>query len=312
MGTKVIPPRKSTARVTQAIRLLELLSSVEGNIVTSQEAKRHLGCTDEDLDEYLALISTLADRESGARARAFRDHDDIVLEGDAAHLMPIRLTPGESAVLSYLLEELVMDDEVRDRVARALLPPEWSARDARHFYTDAAWGPWFTVLSRAIDRHQRCLIRYRAQDDATDADREVVPLRLATQDGISYLEARNLAKDEVHRYRIDRISQVTAVGDEMAVPPSEDDEALPSPANTLRAQGTRVELELDLDELPSWAGIVGATRDGDAHPWHLTVMASSRYWLFDQILSYGGKMRLVSPHAWVEDLASYAAGLLSC
>ena len=79
-------------RVTNALWMLEALTAAPGHRLSAAEMRRALACTDEELDGYLDLLSTLADRQGGARAIAYRQGDSIVLEGDAARMRPLRLT----------------------------------------------------------------------------------------------------------------------------------------------------------------------------------------------------------------------------
>ena len=59
-------------RVTNALWMLEALTAAPGHRLSAAEMRRALACTDEELDGYLDLLSTLADRQGGARAIAYR------------------------------------------------------------------------------------------------------------------------------------------------------------------------------------------------------------------------------------------------
>ncbi len=55
------------------------------------------------LDEILEIVSTLADRESGARIICECHGERVVLTGDAGRVLPLRLSAAEGAVLNHEL-----------------------------------------------------------------------------------------------------------------------------------------------------------------------------------------------------------------
>lgn len=50
-------------RVTNALWMLEALTAAPGHRLSAAETRRALACTDEELNGYLDLLSTLADRQ---------------------------------------------------------------------------------------------------------------------------------------------------------------------------------------------------------------------------------------------------------
>ena len=110
-------------RVTNALWMLEALTAAPGHRLSAAEMRRALACTDEELDGYLDLLSTLADRQGGARAIAYRQGDSIVLEGDAARMRPLRLTAGESMALAHVIHALELDPNLSEHLERALIAP---------------------------------------------------------------------------------------------------------------------------------------------------------------------------------------------
>lgn len=303
MSTKRLQP-KTDERVTRALALLGMLTASDLHVVDARTACENLGCSPAELDEAIALVSTLADREGGARAIVFRDHDDVVLSGNAAALRPLRLSASESAVLSYLFDSLDLEPSVRDRLARALLPADW--RDgAATISGTTALGPHFAMLARAIEQRERCTIGYRSHEDHTAHERYVEPLRLETVDGVSYLIARKVPGGERRRYRLDRISKVT-VGEPSSehVAASADTDL----ATSLRAEPTAIIELADGAAMPSWAGLepLGIV-DGRRRA---RICVASRTWLFGQLLSAQGALRLVEPQALVRDFITYARGLV--
>lgn len=61
------------------------------------------------LDEIIDIVSTLADRESGARIICERHGECIILTGDAGRVLPLRLSAAEGAVLNHELESMGID-----------------------------------------------------------------------------------------------------------------------------------------------------------------------------------------------------------
>ena len=304
---KVAAPRKSDERLTRSIHLLELLSTVEGNIITAAEARRELSCTDQELDEYLALISALADRESGARARAYRDHDDIVLEGADAQLLPVRLSAGEGAALDYLLGELNLDDSVRQRLEHALLPLGQRASTVGTVAGDTGLGSCFATLACAIDAKRACRISYRAQSEREPHDRVVEPLKLEGVDGTGYLIAYHEARHAVRRYRLDRIRSAEVLDEQVAYTTRE----VPAgAAATLARESESVQLAFDAaEEIPAWAGITQVAPGANGEPTLVTVNVSARPWLFDQVLARRGRVRITAPDDVRAAFIAYATQL---
>ena len=306
-------------RVERGIRLLELLSSVEGGIVTAEEARAHLSCTDAELDEALELIATLADRESGARAVVFRDHGDIVLAGEGAHLMPLRLSLGEGAALAHVMSALALDDDVRKRLSRALLPDGMREGDAPLVADTTAFGSWYPALQRAIREGRRCRIAYRAHDEREATERLVDPLTLDITDDAAYLVARNISKDAQRRYRLERIAHVTVLEEPVAPAPACAQRAgnVPDGGNTPAdaiAQSLRTapvaELRLAAGgTLPTWRGIEQVGEPDESGERRLTVRVGSSPWLFDQILAAGGSLTIVAPAELDADFLAYARSL---
>lgn len=300
-------------RVERGIRLLELLSSVEGGIVTAEEARSHLSCDDDELSEAIDLVSTLADRESGERAIIFRDHGDIVLAGTGARLMPLRLSLGEGAALAHVMGSLALDGEVRDRLSRALLPDGWREGGAPLVADTTPFGSWYTVLQQAIADRRRCRIAYRAHEERTATGRLVDPLSLEITDEGAYLVARNVEKDAPRRYRLERIADVTVLDEEAETgrPQSrqQGDDAVSAIALSLKAEPS-VEIAVSPGTpLPSWRGIERIGDPDRSGTRRIAVRMGSRSWLFDQVLAAGGALTITEPADVVAAFLDYARGL---
>ncbi len=294
---------------TQALRLLELLTAAPGQQRSRAQVTRALECTESELDGYLELISTLADRTSGVRAVILSDGDSLRIMGDAAKLRLLRLSMGESVSLSYVLDALNIESEQRARIAAALLPPGFSADTQDFLAVTPSFGSHRAQLTEAIQDGVRCRVLYRAHEDHRPHERLVDPIEITVEAGIAYLVAWNVVKDEERRYRLDRITAVSFTDDSVAPHTS----AHNSIHESLRRAGELVTLVMP-DETAAqlaWAGIESREPAPGAPGYtQLTVRASSRAWLFDQVLAEGGNIAIASPQPLVDELRAYAMQLL--
>ena len=303
----------SDRRVERAIQLLGLLSSVDGGIVSSAEAAEHLGCTDDELDEPIALIATLADRESGARAVIYRDHGDIVLEGAPSRLLPLRLSTAEGAVLAAVLEDLSIPEDARGRLSRALLPPDMRSTPPRAAST-TVFGRHFPAIARAIDTQTAIAIMYRSNDDATARERVVLPQGFDQVAGVAYLLGVDRDKREPRRYRLERIQAVRVVeaqshGDELPACDGSGRADHTSIRDSLARASVQATIRVSPDApVPTWSGIQGMAKLPDGST-ELIVGVASKPWLFDQVLAAGGAYRIVEPCSLAQELATYARRL---
>ncbi len=302
---------RSDERVQRALALLSLVSSAPDALIDAAAARRHLNCTERELDESIELISTLADRESGARAIIYRDHGDIVLAGEASQLMPLRLSAGEGAVLSYVIDELDLDPDTRDRLDRALLPSMFDAERTRPFASTASFGAWHATLARACAKGLRCIISYRSHEEAEPISRIVDPVRIEATRDAAYLVAYNVEKRALRRYRLDRISAAHMTDTPVATTLLKEDDWTASLAESLATVEGVAELSLAAGaEVPNWTGVVSVTEDA-AGSHTVRVHLASKHWLFDQVLGSGGTLRITAPADLVDEFCTYARALLS-
>lgn len=296
-------------RVTNALWMLEALTVAPGHRLSAAEMRRALACTDEELDGYLDLLSTLADRQGGARAIAYRQGDSIVLEGDAARMRPLRLTAGESMALAHVIHALELDPNLSERLERALIAPGIEAGNQQPLLATArTYGPFYQELSEAIEDGVRCRILYRAQTDTQPAPRLIDPLAFEAFDDYAYLVAWNVEKDAERRYRLDRISDVKLADDSIGRREPSD----LTVEDHLAQTGTIVTVECPAssDDFSSWSGVVDVSPSPqDPCRLRVAVRVSTVSWLFDQVLAAGGDMKIVEPAAWREQLLRYAQEL---
>lgn len=299
------------SRVASGLLLLEALAAAPVMRVPRERARTLLGCSDAELESYAALLSTLADREGGGRAIVEVDERDVILQGDAAALRPVRLDLGESLTLAHVLGTLNIDSAVAARVAEALLHRDRVGDDAASeplIATTTSYGACYQVLSEAIEDGARCRIAYRAHDEATAAPRLVDPYRIVATPEAVYLIAWNVEKDAERRYRLDRIERVELT-DNSVVPHAWQ---AASPASSLGAQGTlaTVACTADCAAQLTWAGIAGARpAPDDPETTLVDVYVGSERWLFDEVLASAGAVRITAPADMVRRFVSYAKGL---
>ena len=102
-----MPVRKLTSeqRLSRAIDIMEALYAAGENGMTRNEICSRFDITGVSLDEILEIVSTLADRESGARIICECHGERVVLTGDAGRMLPLRLPfyPKSSAITSASL-----------------------------------------------------------------------------------------------------------------------------------------------------------------------------------------------------------------
>lgn len=298
-------------RVTGALWLLEALTAAPGQRIDAAYAKQTLACTDDELDGYLALLSTLADRTGGGRAIAYRDGSALVLEGDAACMKPLRLTAGEGMALAHVLLSLNLDRDLADRLERALLVPGSGNANIHAeplLANTRSFGACYQQLSEALTDGVRCRIAYRAQTEQKPTVRTIDPLCIETSDDSAYLLAWNVEKQAARRYRLDRVSAVEFTDESV-----ERHHVAPGTvANSLATTGTTatVECSVDNDAPTRWLGIQSIEQvPGTDARQRIMVQVSTPAWLFDEVLAAGGDLVIVAPAALREQFIAYAQKL---
>lgn len=200
-----MPVRKLTSeqRLSRAIDIMEALYASGESGMTRTEICGRFDITGISLDEILEIVSTLADRESGARIICECHGERVVLTGDAGRVLPLRLSAAEGAVLNHELESLGIEPQTAARIRHALLPEELGYNQC--VFDTVNHGSHWQQLSCAIQDGVRCLISYRSMDDARPRERLVDPLRITANGDQTYLIAWDIAVDEQRTYRMDKI-----------------------------------------------------------------------------------------------------------
>lgn len=301
---------KSGDLIDAALALLEMLSSSPGHRVAQADARRALGLDQQQLETVIETIGSLANQGTGSRAAIGRDADDITLQGDAAQILPLRLSTQENMVLGYVLGSLGIDDEVRERVGRALLPVAERGTSHGTLGGTALYGAFYQRLVEAIDDGVRCRITYRSLSDAAPKTRTVDPLAMDSTEAAAYLIAWDVTADAQRRYRLDRIADVAYTDDSVTT----HDWTRARVQETLRESPVAV-LRFPSEQYARYLGWDGLGRikpvdRGASEEVYGEVRVSSETWLFDQVLATGGDVKIVAPAALRERLAAYGRALL--
>lgn len=301
-----MPVRKLTSeqRLSRAIDIMEALYAAGESGMTRNEICSRFDITGVSLDEILEIISTLADRESGARIICECHCGRVVLTGDAGRVLPLRLSAAEGAVLNHELESLGIEPQAAARIRSALLPEELGYNQ-RVFDTVNRGSHW-QQLSCAIQDGVRCRISYRSMDDARPRERLVDPLRIATHGDQTYLIAWDIEVDGQRSYRMDKIEDLSLTEDSV-------ERHTPSAASlhdslSQAEQGTRLLMPLDMAERLGWAGIMSIEPNGTGAA-TVIVRYSSERWLFSQVIAAGGAIRILDDPALSKRLCDMAKTL---
>ena len=302
-----MPVRKLTSeqRLSRAIDIMEALYAAGENGTTRDELCSRFDITGASLDEILEIVSSLADRESGARIICERRGERVVLTGDAGRVLPLRLSAAEGAVLNHELESLGIEPQTAARIRRALLPEELGFN--QRVFDTVAHGSHWQQLSCAIQDGVRCRISYRSMDDTRARERLVDPLRITTNGDQTYLIAWDVAVDEQRTYRMDKIEDLILTDDSVVRHAPESATLHDSLAQAERS--ARLLMPLDMAERLDWPGIMSIEPNG-ASSATVSVRYGSERWLLSQVIAAGGAIRILDEPALSKRLCDMAKTLV--
>lgn len=302
-----MPARKLTSeqRLSCAIDIMEALYAAGEAGMTRDDVCSRFDITGAALDEILDIVSTLADRESGARIICERHGECIVLTGDAGRVLPLRLSAAEGAVLNHELESMGIDSRAAERIRHALLPEELGYN--QRVVDTVARGSHWQQLNCAIQDGVRCRITYRSMDDQLPRERLIDPLRITTNGDQTYLNAWDVEIDEQRSYRMDKIEGLTLTDDSV-------ERHAPSVTSlhdslAQAKQSTKLLMPLDTAECLDWAGIISIDPTGTDMA-TVTVRYGSERWLFSQVIAAGGAIRILDDPALAKRLCDMAKSLI--
>lgn len=297
-----MPRRKLGAeqKVARAIDLMELLASSSDGSMALDDLERELKVGSGDLEELVELVSMLADRETGTRAVCYIEDGRARLAGEAGRILPLRLTAAEGAVLDHELDMLDIEPVARERIRSSLLSGTIGYEG--RVGGSAAVGTFWQPLHEAIEDGARTRILYRSLDDERARWRTVDPLSIDTRGDRTYLYAWDIGEDIPKRYRLDKIEDV-----ELTEESVEHHDAGTRPLGDSLAEAGRIvrlSMPADVAEHLGWAGITGIETHGDTAV--ATVAYTSERWLLSQVLSFGGRVRIIDDPELARKLVEYA------
>lgn len=295
----------SEQRLSRAIDIMEALYAAGEKGIDRNEICSRYDITGTSLDEIVGLVSTLADRESGARVICECRDDRIILTGEAGRVLPLRLSAAEGAVLNHELESLGIEPATAARIRRALLPEELGYN--QRVVDTVARGSHWQQLNCAIQDGVRCRITYRSLGDEHARERTVDPLRIVTNGDSMYLVAWDTEQDAQRRYRLDKIEEIILTDDSVERHHS----TITTLQDSLAKAGREAKLAmpLDLADRLGWAGITSVNR-ADEETAIVTVRYTSEAWLFSQVVAKGGAIRIMDDPALSKRLCDYAETLI--
>lgn len=303
-----MPKKKITgdAYVLCSIQLMQMLTTAPEHKLSRAAAAASLGIQDDVLSQITDLISLLYDRTTGARATVDITDNEIVLVGDAAELVPLRLTMGDAEILRHILSSLNIDARARERILAALADPVTLTERMELLREPARYGHFYQVLSESIEDGARCEISYRAAHDDSVRMRLIDPHRIIDDGASSYLVAWDINKDAQRLYRMDRISDARLTDDSVERHPFTEVDVL----TNLRKNGKLAVLASDdtYARTLSWRGIESISSDGESCL--LRVRYTSEPWLFNQVLASLGSLTIEQPEELRERFREYAKTLI--
>ncbi len=302
-----MPVRKLTSeqRLSRAIDIMEALYAAGSAGLTRNEICSRFDISGTSLDEILDIVSTLADRESGARIICERNGEHVSLTGDAGRVLPLRLSAAEGAVLNHELESLGIEPQAAARIRRALLPEELGFN--QRVFDTVAHGSHWQQLNCAIQDGVRCRISYRSMDDTQARERLIDPLRIATNGDQTYLIAWDVAVDEQRTYRMDKIEDMVLTDDSVVRHAPESATLHDSLAQAERS--ARLLMPLDMAERLNWPGIMSIEPNGAVSA-TVSVRYGSERWLLSQVIAAGGAIRILDDPTLSERLCDMAQSLV--
>lgn len=302
-----MPAHKLTSeqRLSRSIDIMEALYAAGEKGMGREEICSRFNISGAALDEIIEIISTLADRESGARIICTCHNGRVYLTGDAGRVLPLRLSAAEGAVLNHELESLGIESRAAARIRRALLPEELGYN--QHVYDTVTHGSYWQEISCAIQDGVRCLISYRSMDDPRPRERTVDPLRVETNGDSTYLVAWDIEVDQERRYRMDKIEDLVLTDDSVMRHEMQNSSLQDSLAQSNRS--ARLLMPNDLAQRLNWAGIASIDVD-ETETAAVTIRYGSERWLFSQIIAAGGAIRIADDPALAKRLCDAAKAMV--
>ena len=289
------------------VKLLEALTADLSHTLLLTQACAICDTDETQLVAAVDMLAELSDRASGTRVAVYVDDESIVLDGDAGWLRAVRLTPAEALVVGQVLETLDIDRNLALLIRRAALGDGATLAGTDTLLADTtSYGTYQQALTEAASYGIRCRMLYRGATDTKARERTIDPHRVERADGVAYLLAWDVDKDQERRFRLDRVEDVVYTEDSVAEHPWSGRGI----AQSLRRSGSyaTVSCSAAFAERAGWAGAEQVGHEGDLVTLEISYVSES--WLFDQVLGSGGAARIIEPQSLKHRFVAYASALL--
>jgi proteasome accessory factor C len=314
--------------VTSAERLRRLLTLVPYVIsrksVPLREAAQKFGMTERELVNDLNLVWCVELKSPDPYCPidlSYEGGEISVTEAESI-ARPLRLGKDEASTTLVALRviEEIMEGEV-PALTRAIAKLEAAAGEAaaasRQLAVDV-WKPegdfktYAANIRAALAAGRRLHLRYYVpgRDEATE--RDVDPMRLLVVEGRTYLEGWCYRAEEVRRFRLDRILDLSV----LEVPASPPAQAAPADVEQglFRPSERDLTVELELSAaaqwLPEYYPCESVTELGEGRL-RITLRTPDMGWVRRLALRLGDQVRVVSPRALAAEVRESAAAALS-
>lgn len=298
-------------RLDITLDVLAAVSSAPGQTIRMDDLASELSVTEQKLEEVVALIQSLADRETGARIILTCKDGHLSLEGDAGAIAPIRLSPDESAAVHHVLARHQLAPDVRSRIESTLMADgQTAAEDAAPMSTDPLFGGFYQVITEALQDGTPLAISYCSRHDACARERIVDPGYIELDNNAAYLIAWDTGADEQRRYRLDRIADAYITEGSVTHHPFQRETIHDSLQHTGKTATVRFQNRGAAENF-GWAGIDFAHgHEREDGTFEVPVYYSDNHWLLDRILAAGGRITLIEPAELIEALHRRGLDLL--
>ncbi|CAB4934805.1 MAG: WYL domain-containing protein [Actinobacteria bacterium] len=315
----------SAARLSRLLALVPWLVVNDGITVT--EAAAHFGVSPAQLEKDLWLLIVCGLPGHGPDQLVdiqFWDDGRIHVLDAQTMGAPLRLSGDEAVALLVALRLLAQIPGDHDRAALLMATHRLQAAVGElggeptvvvHAAGDNAV---IDVLSEAIlgERAVRIVYGSATRDELTE--REIEPLRIASEDGLTYVEAQCRLAGALRTFRLDRITSATLTGSIHDSPRHDDSDALGAEGAAPSAQP--ISALIAIEPAAGWVlDILTLTGIEESDDGSLTgtVLLHDPEWLVRMMLSLGGAAQVLAPadlrksvaDAAERALAAYAEGL---
>jgi proteasome accessory factor C len=315
--------------VTSAERLRRLLTLVpyvmSRKSVPLKEAAEKFGMTERELVDDLNLVWCVELKSPDPYCPIDLSYEGGEISVSAAESIarPLRLSKDEAPAM---LVALRMIEEITDGEMPALTRTidkleaavgETAAASSAQLAVDI-WKPegdfktYAANIRAALAAGRRLHLRYYVpgRDEATE--RDVDPMRLLVVEGRTYLEGWCYRAEEVRKFRLDRILDLSVLDVPVSLPaeatPADVEQGLFRPSE--RDLTVELQLSAAAQWVPEYYPCESVTELGEGRL-RVTLRTPDTGWVCRLVLRLGDQARVVSPPSLAEEVAAAAAAALA-